>query len=115
MNRRTRRGLIFVLIALGLVLLGVVLLAFVPDTMGHDWGRPHCPWCGGTGDWSPWRLLIMLLVPLSLVVILIVGTVWLAQGGWEPEPDPRLTCPECGEPVQPNWEVCPYCGKRLQE
>ncbi|MBN1836346.1 MAG: zinc ribbon domain-containing protein [Spirochaetales bacterium] len=24
-----------------------------------------------------------------------------------------FTCPECGGPIEPEYEYCPYCGKRL--
>ena len=26
-----------------------------------------------------------------------------------------LRCPQCGQPVQPNWSVCPNCGYKLKE
>ncbi|MFQ6059085.1 MAG: zinc ribbon domain-containing protein [Anaerolineae bacterium] len=30
-----------------------------------------------------------------------------------PAPPPTETCPNCGQGVQANWQVCPYCGENL--
>ncbi|MCD6290298.1 MAG: zinc ribbon domain-containing protein [Anaerolineae bacterium] len=26
----------------------------------------------------------------------------------------RPVCPNCQRPIQPDWQVCPYCGERLK-
>jgi predicted amidophosphoribosyltransferase len=36
------------------------------------------------------------------------------------QPEPTVeeaiadTCAECGKPVEPDWQVCPYCGKKTR-
>lgn len=32
-----------------------------------------------------------------------------------PAPVPVLICPQCHQPVQPEWYYCPNCGKKLSE
>nr|HID14127.1 zinc ribbon domain-containing protein [Anaerolineae bacterium] len=64
-------------------------------------------------------LLLIVGVPL-LIIVLVAGGRFasrsqpLAEGGRPAPPrQPTRDCPACGRGVQPDWNVCPYCGKDL--
>ena len=76
------------------------------------------------------------LVCLGFLALVILGIVWLVRGrnksalvaapvaavapanpvASEVAPTAPMVsthaCKKCGEPVQDNWKVCPYCGKK---
>lgn len=122
--RRGRDWLLVGLIAAGVVVLGLLLLAFVPGLgrwtgMWGPMGR-FCPWCGGRGTTGPWNFLGGLLLcglPLVLLALVVLGVVWFASSqGRSTSPPPGTTrCPACGQAVQPGWRACPYCGEPLEE
>lgn len=66
---------------------------------------------------SPW-ILRGLLAPtglLTLLALIVVGFVLLVRVT-SPSPAQVISerpCSECGEPVEVDWEVCPYCGAEL--
>jgi hypothetical protein len=63
----------------------------------------------------------MWLVPVSILVLLVVGAVSLINSLNKPSvpkptPPPSTdehTCANCGKPAQADWSVCPYCGQTL--
>ena len=82
-------------------------------------------WTGGWG-WLGWlAVLIGLLLPLGVLILLVAAAIWLfrqasvaSQGARSGEPEGTAgeagqTCPSCGQPVQSDWRVCPYCGQDL--
>jgi hypothetical protein len=93
-----------------------------PHPAGYEsWGMMR----GGGGPgmmgyhslWGP-GMLIGWLFPLSLLVLLIAGSVWLIQSiGRSSAPlttnPPTRTCPNCAQPAQVDWRNCPYCGAAL--
>lgn len=117
--------LIFGVVAIAVVILGLLLLAFTP---GFGWiGRGYygmmrgwCPWCGGIGYLSPIgiiaslvMMIFMWLLPLSLIALLAVGIYWLFRSGRPAGGGVRLHCPNCGAEIQPGWKACPTCGEKL--
>jgi H+/Cl- antiporter ClcA len=76
-----------------------------PGMMG-GWGRAPFGWIG---------MIFMWLIPVGFVVLLVLGIIWLVRAISSPtgaHPAPRA-CSNCGRPAQPDWRVCPYCGKEL--
>ncbi len=62
---------------------------------------------GGFGLWNPlWTLLIIGLV--VLVVYLLLGSRNDTGRGRR-----EALCANCGRPVEPGWQVCPYCRQPL--
>jgi hypothetical protein len=143
MNRMNwTQVLVFGLVVLVVFLVGVSLLPMLfggyqgmgPGMMGRG-GMPAlspvegmggwCPWCRGTGRFGGgglmggfFGLLFMflgLLIPVGLLALLIVGGVWLVRNisGTTTPSAPAKTCPDCGRPVEPDWQICPYCGASL--
>jgi hypothetical protein len=70
------------------------------------------------------------LMMLGFIVLVVLGIVWLAgrtrtsnvaasnsavpAATAEPTPAGVLTpCKKCGRPLQADWSVCPYCGKKV--
>jgi hypothetical protein len=67
---------------------------------------------------------------LGFLVLVVLGIIWLvgrartpkpvattaAGPSATPEPMPAATlnpCKKCGRPLQTDWSVCPYCGKKV--
>jgi len=121
--------LVFGAVALVVFIIGITLLSFVFGGWGMMGGGGMmggwCPWCGGTGRLGGGGLmgglfglifgLLALLIPIGLLGLLIVGGVWLVRnvGRATAPPAPAKTCPGCGQPVQADWQNCPYCGEDL--
>ncbi len=111
---------VFAAVVLVVFVLGI---AFLPFLFG-GWGMMGP---GMMGGWAlrygvlSWLLMLTAMaLPLGLLILLILGTVWLARGvsgpGAVPPPAPPSvqTCPNCGQAVQLDWRLCPYCGESLQ-
>lgn len=75
-----------------------------PGMMGN-WGFAPFAWIGMSFMW---------LIPISFLVLTVLGIVWLvrAVGGGNPTA-PSRACPSCGRGVQPDWRNCPHCGATL--
>jgi len=129
--------LVFGLVVLVVFLAGISLL---PMLFGGSYGGMGsgmmerggmmggwCPWCGGTGRFGGGGLmgslfgllftLLGLLIPVGLLVLLIVGVVWLVRNmsGTTAPSAPAKTCPDCGRPIESDWQNCPHCGASLRE
>ncbi len=105
---------VFAIVALLVFLVGASLLGgwgysgwgmMGPGMMGR-WGFGPFGWAG---------MIFMWLVPISLILLVVLGIVWLVRsigdgGGLTP---PARTCPNCGRSVQVDWRNCPYCGETL--
>jgi hypothetical protein len=120
--REGLKWLAFASIAIGVVIVGLLILVFVP---GLGWARPSGYWMWSRTDFlNPWDFLanvtialLMLAIPLSHVAWLVMAAIWLARSS-EEEPSPAgeaLNCPHCGDEVQLGWKACPYCGEKLED
>ncbi len=103
----------------------------------RGWGMPgpghmfvNRGWPGGFG--LPFLRLGMLVGPLVVFGLLVVGIFWLVSRRPAPAPAspapaaasmveppapapmPATTpCAHCGQPLQADWKVCPYCGEKI--
>jgi len=114
-------------ITLGLVVLIVLIgLSFLPFLFGRGtWGPGMMwgPWMWGMGFFWVFPLF-GFLVMLGFVFFFLRGMFGSGSpmgpmmGGPRSReyrhPTERATCPECGEPVQSDWLLCPYCGTDLK-
>jgi uncharacterized membrane protein len=74
----------------------------------------------GLGLFGGLGMIIMWIVPLSFLALLVVGIVWLVRvaAGSPPTGSQTLsetsTCPNCNRSIQDDWQLCPYCGQKLE-
>lgn len=120
------------LVVLGAVVLIVLLGGFLffmlmwgVGGMGFGMMGPSMmgPRTGGLGALG-W---LFCLAPIGLLLLVAVGAgvVWLLRqndGSSRQALPPSRTeeaafasCPNCGRPIEGDWQVCPYCGTPLQE
>jgi hypothetical protein len=65
----------------------------------------------GSGPWFMFLLPVLVIVVVAVLLVL-AGSILLRE--LEPEREARgasaraKTCPRCGRPMQPDWQVCPY-------
>jgi hypothetical protein len=86
-----------------------------------DWGLNGAPgMMAGMMEWgfSPlgWiSIIFMVLIRLGLLALAVLGIVWLVRSISETAAAPAAskTCSNCGQPIQANWQHCPYCGTAL--
>jgi hypothetical protein len=115
MNKANRTVvIIFGVVVLLILFVGASLL----DGWGYGgWGRMGPGMMGGWGfgplGWI--GMLFMWLIPVSFVVLVVLGIIWLVRavgntGG--PVASTRV-CPHCGRAAQADWHTCPYCGQAL--
>ena len=111
---------VFVIVILLVFLVGVSLLGgwgyngwggIGPGMMGPGmmggWGYSPLGWIG---------MIFMWLIPVSLVVLVVSGIVWLVRtvGGVSGSTlSATRTCPNCGRAAKAEWHSCPYCGQGL--
>ena len=79
---------------------------------------------------NPFGAFFGALLMLGFLALVILGIIWLVghvrtpnQGqttlvvtpaSSEPMPAEALNpCKKCGRPLQADWSVCPYCGKKV--
>jgi hypothetical protein len=112
MKLTSREMLIFVLVALAVMLGGLLLIGLL-------WGfggmiGPGMMGPGMMGGMGLFWLLLLCLLLLPLLLILAVA-IWLVVSKDESRsPQQAMSCPQCGRAVQPDWRVCPNCGKQLK-
>ena len=117
--REELKWLVFASIAIGVVIVGFLILTFTP---GLGWTRPSGYWMWNKADFlNPWDFLanvtialLMLAIPLSHIAWLVMAAIWLARSAGPPPAGEALNCPHCGDEVQLGWKACPYCGERLE-
>jgi len=110
---------IFSVVLLLVILAGVALLGvwgygsygrIGPGMMGPGmmggWGYGPLGWFG---------MMFMWLIPVSLIVLVALGVVWLVRAvdNSGVPPSPARACPNCGRTAQVDWRTCPYCGQVL--
>jgi len=115
------KWLVFASIVIGVVIVGLLILTFVP---GLGWGgtRPHRYWMWSRTEFlTPWDFLgnvtialLMLAIPLSHIAWLVMAAIWLARSAGPSQAGEALNCPHCRGEVQPGWKACPHCGEKLE-
>jgi len=81
-----------------------------PGMMGYSYGlMPLGGFIGG-------------LLSLGFLALVVLGIIWLVRRLSTPKlveapatmPVAVATpCKKCGKPIQEDWKVCPYCGKKV--
>ena len=114
---KSREIVVGILVAAGVVLVGLILLGLLWG-FGGMWGSStHMGTPGMMGGWGAFGWLLFCLGPLLLGALLIGGIVWFLSnrdGTHKDVPAAVETCPNCGQPVQKNWNNCPNCGQSLR-
>jgi hypothetical protein len=122
-------------IVTGVVVTLVVLALLGGSLLGRFWGLRHAGWGGHAGGHMMGRGLMMggfgplgwmfplfgMLIPLTLLVLLVAGVVWIVQNlsrqpaaaAGPQAPLPVGRCPQCERPTLSDWQHCPYCGASL--
>jgi len=105
---------IFTIVVLLVVLIGMSLLG---GQSFSSWGMMgpgmHGVWSLGSFGWI--GMIFMWLIPVSFLVLIVLGAVWLARaltgsGGWKSNTLATQLCPNCEKSVRTDWRNCPYCG-----
>jgi uncharacterized membrane protein len=78
-------------------------------------GGPYGSWAV-TGERLVNGTFLMWLIPLSTLVLLVLGIAWVAQslGGKDDSRKASGVCRICSHRVQPDWKICPYCAAKLR-
>jgi len=119
--REEFKWLVFASIAIGVVIVGLLILTFVPG-LGWGWTRPSGYWMWSRTDFlNPWDFLanvtialLLLAIPLSHIAWLVMAAIWLARSAGPPPAGEAFNCPHCQGKVQPGWKACPHCGEKLE-
>jgi hypothetical protein len=62
------------------------------------------------------------LLSLGFLALVVLGIIWLVRSLRTPKPVVMPAampaaivnpCKKCGQPIQDDWKVCPYCGKKV--
>ena len=62
------------------------------------------------------------LLSLGILTLAVLGIIWLVRSLRLPRPvdvsaaAPAVVdnpCKKCGRPIQDDWAICPYCGKKV--
>jgi hypothetical protein len=114
---KSREIIIAILVAAGVVLVGVILLGLLWG-FGGMWGfRTHMGTREMMGGLPGFGWLLFCLGPLLLGGLLVGGLVWLLSNRDGSQKDivaVQDSCPNCGQAVQKNWNNCPNCGQSLR-
>jgi len=119
MNLSGREWMVFGLVVLAVLLIGLLVVGFFGSfgsgMMGYSMMGP-----GHMGSFGFGGGLLACFIPLILVGLLVGGLIWLVTAGINPSSTDSVTadhrhCPTCHRTVQPDWQVCPYCGTSLRQ
>jgi hypothetical protein len=59
---------------------------------------------------------------LGFLALVVLGIIWLVRRLGTPKPveapvavpaEVINPCKKCGRPIQDDWKICPYCGKKV--
>ena len=76
-----------------------------PGMMG-GWGYSPFGWIG---------MIFMWLIPISFLVLIVLGVVWVVQSlSKTTQPPIGRACPNCSKGIQTDWQNCPHCGTALK-
>ena len=109
-----------------LFVIGFTLMAFFAGGSGAGW--PGMWWMmGGMGFFwiFPVIGIVMMLTMMFHFISIFTGRGgpmdWMFGNRWrdnQPRPPSNvgdLVCPSCGSAIQPDWNVCQYCGTNLKK
>jgi hypothetical protein len=68
---------------------------------------------GGMMGSNPFGMGLLWIVPLGIVALAVLGTIWLVNNMNGSKTVQGQTCSSCSKPVQADWKTCPYCGNTL--
>lgn len=113
MNISMREIIVFGLVVFGVVLLGLVVLVLIGSISWMPGGMmfPRSNHFMGLGP------ALLCALALILAGLSFGGIVLVIAASRKPE-TPTISqerCPNCGNPVQPVWQVCPHCATPLHE
>jgi hypothetical protein len=124
-----------------LIGLGIAIVAFLLAMVAFGFHRGGFAMMRGYGDFDGLnrgygRLPMMGFMPmmafgllrgifgLGILALAVIGIVLLVRNHRakkavpvapvtpETPAQPEKLCAKCGQPVQPDWKVCPHCGKK---
>jgi hypothetical protein len=76
---------------------------------GMRWGFPMMGFYGG---------FLMVLLIVGFLVLVVAAIVLLVRAAQNSNRDQKASrsqhCGHCGREVEPDWQVCPYCGETLK-
>lgn len=115
-------GLVVVLVVtIGSIGLAMLLPGAVADSgygagsQGDQAGGPFSTDGGRVvalrGVIAPLWVLLLVAVPLFLVGVVIIGLVWGTRGASPAANLAHLRCGSCGQEMELDWRLCPYCGE----
>lgn len=66
----------------------------------------------GSALWN----VCLIIVGIIVALVAIAWKIWLAPSLQRVAQQQSLIqyCPSCGSKLQPDWEVCGYCGRKLK-
>jgi len=80
------------------------------DTSAHDQMMGVPANRGALGGYTGTVGLVVILAFVVMVGLLLYAVIKERPGQRQP-----AACPNCGRPVELDWEACPYCGARLDD
>jgi hypothetical protein len=109
------------LLALGIVLLvGLVIAFFVFRGTSYGWMpmmgyRAFSPMNGLGLVLRIIMMAVFLFIPFALIALAVFGLVALLHRSATSSHNAEMhDCVRCGKPLQADWKVCPYCGKKVK-
>jgi len=80
-------------------------------------------WLGMGFHFLPWLLVLLGLAALAVVVVVLLlrkkkaATAAVAPAAIPPAAPSvdAVPCAHCGQPLQPGWVACPFCGAKVGE
>jgi len=103
-----------------IVLLVLIIILIVPRGLSSGRGVPMHSDYGmmSPGMMGHGMIGFGWIIPLILVVLVITAGVWLgnllSHRSYQYSAHRNDLCKKCSEPVEANWNTCPYCSEPLK-
>ena len=97
-----------------IVLLVLIIILIIPRGLSHGRGvSMH----SGYGMMGYGMIGFGWIIPIILLILVIAAGVWLGNlistRGIQQSAHQNDVCKKCSEPVEANWNTCPYCSEPL--